>query len=93
MNKEEAVFEQLTLSDFEMWSSNNSEDKRILVRYYCLCCLFELTELAGLVNFMLLLNILKEIRPQTDPKNFILNILKEKLTISCLVGFCYLKII
>ena len=40
MNKEEAVFEQLTLSDFEMWSSNNSEDKRILVRYYCLCCLF-----------------------------------------------------
>ena len=74
MDKEQAVFEQLTLSDFKNWSSstlktfnnytiimtNNSDKIRIsCVVFLSLLLIFEFTQQAALVNFMFYLDIFK----------------------------------
>ena len=75
MDREQAVFEQLTLTDFNKWSSiilktfnnytiavTNNNDKISILWEWC-CCLhcifFELIQQAVLVNFILSLNIFK----------------------------------
>ena len=86
MDKKQAVFEQITLSDFKKWSStalktlnnytiiiiNNSYKIRKLK--LSLLLIFELIQQATLMNFMLYLNIFKIL------KIFMLNISKEKTT-------------
>ena len=90
MDIEQAVFEQLTLSDFKKLSSSalktfnnynttvtNSSDKiRIsrVVVFLFLLLIFEFIQQAALVNFMLYLNIFR-----------ILNISFRKFWISCFV--------
>ena len=78
MDKEQAVLEQLTSSDFKKWSSttlktfnyytiimtNNSDkiSKSTSVVFLSLLCNFELIEQAALVDFLLYLNIFKILR-------------------------------
>ena len=75
MDKEQAVFEQLTLGDFKKWSStvlqtfnnyarimtNNSyKNKNIMsVVFLSLLLTFKLIQQAALMNFILYLNIFK----------------------------------
>ena len=82
MDEEQAVFEQITW-DFKKWSStalktsNNSIKNIMSVVLSSPLLIFELIQLAALVNF----------------ENLILNSLKKKLHISCLVGYFSVNIV
>ena len=97
MGKEQAVFEQLTLSDIKMWSSpelktfNNyarittNNRGKIRISWACFLSLFsfELIQQAFQVVFEQFQNL----------ENHIFKILKEKLHISCIVGSFFLRIV
>ena len=72
--------------------TNNSDKITISVMFLSLLLIFELIQQAALMNFMLFLNIFIFIFI-FPLKNFILNILKEKLHVSCDVGSFFLKTI
>ena len=73
---------------------NNSENKNIIrTVLLSMLLIFQSIEQATQVNFTLFYKILdfEHFKCFEDLQNHTLNILKEKLTIDCLVGSCFLK--